>query len=413
MFAPLSAMHLSAIVLMASCLFSSQGYSMDLDPAMCPPKPSCTSIVDLVAPKEQEGNLSDAQRYSKAYSEILKLNDLPDYVLDPNLWGIVRAAYVAKIHLLLSKKSISLNLQERVNLIISLTDAHKELTASDYDDFWKRLTWEQKETIAPLLNHFSFANNEKIEDFSRTLALLPSQCAISVSPEFWGKLDSSTKTYHALRISKIGYYEEPDSPELFLSQFPNLSEVHFNGYKCDEKSMSSIANFLKNKKNISSIDFSMCEAGDTHAVILSEALKENKTLKIISMRGGREIIYAYMNPGVEFDYITSKGARSIAEAVQPDSTLEFLDLSDHKIGDDGALALLDMILRTPSIKAVSLRANPISSNVIFQFKTQLENRKIQVMFANSGFCPFDHPIEKLLMPLALDPLWEQKEEFID
>jgi Ran GTPase-activating protein (RanGAP) involved in mRNA processing and transport len=90
-------------------------------------------------------------------------------------------------------------------------------------------------------------------------------------------------------------------------------------------------------------------------VFLADALKSNKSLKVLKLLGNR---------------IQTEGAIVLAEALLENSSLEELGLSENQISDDAAPAIINMLKSNTSLKKLSLAGG---NDITNGFKTKIQN----------------------------------------
>ena len=79
--------------------------------------------------------------------------------------------------------------------------------------------------------------------------------------------------------------------------------------------------------------------GDNEALLLSDAISQTKTLRILN---------------ISRNYIGSSGITAIANALVKNTSLEHLYMGDNKIGPSGATAIAEAIVSNNKLKSLSL-----------------------------------------------------------
>ena len=102
---------------------------------------------------------------------------------------------------------------------------------------------------------------------------------------------------------------------------------------------------MENNTNITSFTWigqRKHQLNDEWAVHLANALKTNKTLEYLDLRGND---------------IRDEGAKKLAEALKENNTLKSLSLEDNYITYIGVIALAEMLKVNTSLETISLHGN--------------------------------------------------------
>ena len=124
---------------------------------------------------------------------------------------------------------------------------------------------------------------------------------------------------------------------------------------------------------------SLACCNDEEVSLIAEALKTNTTLKRLCIVGTRWSSTMFEASGG----FTAKGAMAIANALEANTTLKELDLSDNSIGAEGAKAIARALEKNKTLTALDLRDNNIGDEGAIAIANALrENYSIRIKRLN-------------------------------
>ena len=145
---------------------------------------------------------------------------------------------------------------------------------------------------------------------------------------------------------------------------------------CGDDGIGQYVNELKEvlQMNTTLISLKLCNINNNGAVNIAKAIQMNTTLQTLDM-SNNEISddgviaisdYLKRNSSLEklnlsTNNITSEGAKAVAEAIQVNTTLEKLDLSFNKLSDDGASFISDGLKTNKSLQEIKMSTNEITN----------------------------------------------------
>ena len=132
------------------------------------------------------------------------------------------------------------------------------------------------------------------------------------------------------------------------------------------RSDSSSSRHVKlNRKNLE--DYGVC--------LLSEALKENNTLRKLELKGND---------------IGDRGAQALSEALIHNDTLQVIDLNHNRIGSKGARALSEALVQNQALQEISLWENNIGKYGIEALVDSLRAKNMTVTTIRLAYNPGFH-----------------------
>jgi Ran GTPase-activating protein (RanGAP) involved in mRNA processing and transport/Flp pilus assembly protein TadD len=215
---------------------------------------------------------------------------------------------------------------------------------------------------------------------------------ISLSQKFIGleeikiifdALSAGQKSISEIDLSKNNMSDEAiERLTDFLKINPSLTKLNLNSVKLSNRGLIILIDVFKNNQQITEIDFSDNDISDEGAEFLAEFLKTNQTLKKLNIKGNK---------------ITSKGLRSLDEALKANSSLDnldfifninaesltelsrffsnkkALDFQSQRFGDQGAIALANILKDNQIINKVNLYFNSIGEKGVLALSTALKS----------------------------------------
>lgn len=125
----------------------------------------------------------------------------------------------------------------------------------------------------------------------------------------------------------------------------------------DKNKVESINQIVELIKGYTYLDLTGTKMGDKGAMILAEALKQNRSLTGISLQDNE---------------IENEGAIALSGAFKIHPSLKDVDLMINKIGDKGALMIADMLKTNRVIKKFTLSDNPITESGLRNIENALK-----------------------------------------
>ncbi|CAB3379183.1 Hypothetical predicted protein [Cloeon dipterum] len=160
-----------------------------------------------------------------------------------------------------------------------------------------------------------------------------------------------------------------------------LRNLSLRGSCVGDEGLRFICDALRAMPNLRELDFSECNLGvpsverivelvKCHGMILSTIAWESSfryRVPEVSSSIGLVRLSLNKNPG-----IGDEGARKLAEAIKDDICLRGLDLQGCRISNDGATALLGLLMHNKSLQVVDVRANEVSYYVLDSIQRALQ-----------------------------------------
>ena len=129
--------------------------------------------------------------------------------------------------------------------------------------------------------------------------------------------------------------------------------------------------------NTKLISLTLCNIGNNGAITLAEAIQVNTTLQKINISNNSisddgaaaisnslKVNSSLQELNISRNKITSEGTKYIAEAIQVNTILEKLDLSCNAVSDDGAAAISDSLKFNTSLQELNISHNGIANKGI-------------------------------------------------
>jgi len=177
-----------------------------------------------------------------------------------------------------------------------------------------------------------------------------------------------------------------------LKKNTTLKVLHIGGNASigkNEKCATSVRELLGCNTSLTTFNMSYCELTDDSALIISEGLKLNKTLKTITLTSSPSLTSKGMtaicsalcgNPVLtKFDCSSTSmkpdSAKEIGKLLACSSSLEDLSLSCNYIGDEGLKYICEGLAKNKSVKTVDFSNCNITAKGMEHFRTLLVNSK--------------------------------------
>ena len=181
----------------------------------------------------------------------------------------------------------------------------------------------------------------KLNTFSRSsspisqarLCICLSNRIQTISRRFW---ESSTSI------------EEEETSQIInsiLSHSRRVKGLCLQGIKINDEQMKFLSIIASDENSIlTSLALTKCKIEETGILILSNAIKVNKTLTCINLNGNS---------------IGPQGARVLAESIKHNTSITSISLKNNNIGDIGAIAIADVIKYHPTVTKLDVLWNSI------------------------------------------------------
>ena len=192
--------------------------------------------------------------------------------------------------------------------------------------------------------------------------------------------------------------ENTEMPEIISSMFKD-GKVAFSNVKLLPHNITSLMSFICTKQSIQwkSLELQQCKIGDTGMSVLQQFISDTtSTLEHVDLIDnhsspwgvycaiirhcsvnsltlcGDDGIGQYVNElkevlqmnttliSLKLCNINNNGAVNIAKAIQMNTTLQTLDMSNNKISDDGVIAISDYLKRNSLLEKLNLSKNKIT-----------------------------------------------------
>jgi len=171
-------------------------------------------------------------------------------------------------------------------------------------------------------------------------------------------------------IDRRGEGWEKKSAEELTTQ---LEDLNLRGNPLGDYGITLMARAFERNEHLTKVDISRCNFGEQGATALGRMLTENDNIKWMSIEWnyvGHNDGARLLSDGLRYNNalqyldmsecgLRDNGASYVAQAIEENSRMKELDLSSNGLGEGASLVLSDSLMRNSTLERLSLRANPL------------------------------------------------------